>query len=96
MGLRRAATKKPLVVLLARRHDIAVEDAMQQVMNQMRKYSMIQARRRGPTHPPVPPALRQGDAAPSFASPALLTPPRAPSPAPRQLGDYRKVEFKAF
>ena len=26
------------------RHDIAVEDAMQQVMNQMRKYSMIQAR----------------------------------------------------
>ena len=36
------------------RHDIAVEDAMQQVMNQMRKYSMI------------------------------------------QLGDYRKVEFKAF
>lgn len=36
------------------RHDVAVEDAMQQVMNQMRKYSMI------------------------------------------QLGDYRKVEFKAF
>ena len=36
------------------RHDIAVEDAMQQLMNQMRKYSMI------------------------------------------QLGDYRKVEFKAF
>merc|ERR1719426_251583 len=36
------------------RHDVAVEDAMQQLMNQMRKYSMI------------------------------------------QLGDYRKVEFKAF
>ena len=46
------------------RHDVAVEDAMQQVMNQMRKYSMIQARRRGRTHPPESPALRQGDAAP--------------------------------
>jgi len=30
------------------RHDVAVEDAMQQVMNQMRKYSMIQVR------PPCP------------------------------------------
>ena len=63
-GAEASSDRKPLVVLLARRHDVAVEDAMQQVMNQMRKYSMIQARRRGRTHPPESPALRQGDAAP--------------------------------
>ena len=35
------------------RHDIAVEDAMQQLMNQMRKYSMIQVPPPPPTHTPT-------------------------------------------
>ena len=121
------------------RHDVAVEDAMQQVMNQMRKYSMIQvdpAAARTPREPltlPLhgrsqgprealalpPPYLelttQQSGCAPATVHAAYtpLAGPRAhasrraspltrrPAYAPprrsaSQLGDYRKVEFKAF